>query len=336
MTTINAHRLQRLIKQARPHVSTDDTLPPINGIRFECDGIHIHALATDRYTFAVARTKVREETDAWSATVAEKDLDWLTGWLESHEGDTILDLSVGDNGITITDDSSKLTVPAKDPIFPKWQSLFRDALQDASTSGDLVSLDTKMLARWKRADTHLRVWQTAPEKPLLLVGDDFLGLQMPARYSGNDKGRAAVLNDWSGTLGQKSEPAEALAPLPQPGAVAEMAEGMLRRTLQSTAEMFDVDMDTDKGRAAFIAWVHSGSYAWSAYRLLQALKKADPDLAEATVRDLNEQLESGEIGEWAWDEAAAAGHNPQAWRDDYEAHLKKRAAKQAAETAPAV
>jgi hypothetical protein len=333
VTTINAHKLQRLIKQTRPHVSSDATLPPINGIRFECDGIHVHALATDRYTFAVARTKVREETDAWSATVAEKDLDWLTSWLESHEGDTILNLSVGSNGITITDDSSKLTVPATDPIFPKWQSLFRDALQDASTSGDLVGLDTKMLARWKRADTHLRVWHTAPEKPLLLVGEDFLGLQMPARY-GDDKGRAAVLSDWSGTLGQKSEPAEALAPLPQPGAVAEMAETMLRQTLRSTSEMFNADMDTEKGRAAFIAWVEAGSYAWSAYRILQALKKADPDLAEATVRDLAEQLEAGEIGEWAWDEAAAAGHDPQAWRDDYEARLAKLAAKRAAEAAP--
>lgn len=213
-------------------------------------------------------------------------------------------------------------------------ALLHEELADTrSKQGDMISLDTKMLARWKHADTHLRVWQTAPEKPLLLVGDDFLGLQMPARYRGDAKDRAAVLSDWSGSLGQGGERTETPAPLPEPGAVAEMAKGMLHRTLQSTAEMFDADTDTEKGRAAFIAWVHSGSYAWSAYRLLQALKKADPDLAEATVRDLNEQLESGEIGEWAWDEAKAAGHNPQAWHDDYEAHLKKLAEKRAAKSA---
>jgi hypothetical protein len=325
VTTINAHKLQRLIKQTRPHISPDDTLPPINGIRFECDGIHIHALATDRYTFAAARTKVREETDTWSVTIAEKDLGWLTGWLETHEGDTILDLSTGADGLTVTDDKGKLIVPAKDLTFPKWQNLFRDTLQDASASGDLVSVDTEMLARWKDADSHLRVWHTAPEKPLLLVGDDFLGLQMPARYSGDAKDRPAVLSAWSGSLGKGGEPAEIPAPLPQPGAVAEMAESMLRQTLRSTAEMFGADMDSEKGRAAFNAWVHSGIYAWSAYRLLQALKKADPDLAETTVRDLNDQLESGEIGEWAWDEAEAAGHDPQKWHDDYEAHLKKLA-----------
>ncbi|MCX5253552.1 hypothetical protein OOK27_05115 [Streptomyces canus] len=330
MTTINAHKLQRLIRQTRPHISPDDTVPPINGIRFECDGVHIHALASDRFTFAAARAKVREETDTWSVTVAEKDLGWLTGWLETHKGDTILDLTAGDDGLTITDDHGKLVVPAKDHTFPKWQGMFRDALKDASTSGDLVSVDTEMLARWKAADSHLRVWQTAPEKPLLFVGEDFLGMQMPCRYQGDDKDRAAVLSNWSGSLGKGGEPAETLTPLPEPGAVAEMAESMLRQTLRSTSEMFGADFDTETGRGAFNAWVHSGIYAWSAYRLLQALKKADPDLAETTVRDLDEQLESGEIGEWAWDEADAVGHNPKAWQDEYNDHLKKRAEEQRA------
>ena len=332
MTTINAHKLQRLINQTRPHISSDDTVPAINGIRFECDGVHIHALATDWYTFAAARAKVREETETWAAIINEKDLGWFTGWLENHEGDTILDLSVGDSGLTITDDDGKLTIPAKDLTWPKWQNLFRDALQEAATAESLLSLDTGMLARWKDADSHLRVWQSAAEKPFLLVGEDFIGMQMPCRYSGDVKDRAAALSEWGGSLGQGGETVEITAP-PEPGAVAEMAKGMLRRTLQSTAEMFDADTDTEKGRAAFIAWVHSGSYAWSAYRLLQALKKADPDLAETTVRDLNEQLESGEIGEWAWDAAEQAGHNPQKWHDDYEALLKQRAEKSATATA---
>lgn len=329
MTTINAHKLQRLIRQTRPHINVDDMLPILNGIRFECDGIHIHALATDRYTFAAARAKVREESDTWAVTITEKDLNWLTAWLEAHEGDTILDLAAGADGLTVTDDHGKLVVPAKDMTFPKWQNMFRDVLEDASTSGDLISLDTEMLARWKDADSHLRVWQTMPEKPLLLVGEDFLGLQMPARYTGDAKERTAVLSDWSGSLGQGGEPAEIVV-LPEPGAVAEMAETMLQRTLRSTSEMFGADMNTETGRAAFHAWVHSGIYAWSSYRLLQALKKADPDLAETTVRDLNEQLESGEIGEWAWDEAKAIGHDPKAWQDEYNAHLKKLAEQQRA------
>ncbi|MGW8679570.1 DNA polymerase III subunit beta family protein [Streptomyces sp. NPDC055817] len=327
MTTINAHKLQRLIKQTRPHVGLDDTLPAINGIRFECDGVHVHVLATDRYTFAAARVKVREETDKWAITVSESDLGWFTAWLETHVGDTILSLKAGDDGLTIIDDRGTLVVPGKDHTFPKWQGLFRAALEDASAAGGLISADTRMLARWMDADTYLRVWHTEPEKPLLFVGDDFLGLQMPARYSGDVKDQATALANWFGSLGT-SEAAEITAP-PEPGAVAEMAESMLQRTLRSTSEMFGADLDTEAGSAAFNAWVHSGIYAWSAYRLLQALKKADPDLAETTVRDLNEQLESGELGEWAWDEAEAIGHNPKAWQDEYNAHLKKLAEEQA-------
>ena len=326
MTTINAHKLQRLIAQTRPHVSPDDSFPALNGIRFECDGVHIHVIGTDRYTFAAARTKVREETDTWSITISESDLGWFTGWLATHEGDTILDLKVTSLGMTVTDDRGLLTVPGRDETFPKWQGLFRDALQAATTPDDLVSFDTGMLARWKHADTHLRVWLTGPEKPILLVGEDFLGMQMPCRYRGDAKDRAAVLGNWSGSLGKGGEAVEITAP-PAPGAVAEKAEELLRQTLRSTSEMFGADFDSEKGRGAFNAWVHSGIYAWSAFRLLEALKKADPDLAETTIRDLDEQLESGEIGEWAWDEAEGAGHNPKAWHDDYEAHLKERAEK---------
>jgi hypothetical protein len=332
VTTINARKLQRLIRQTRPHISPDDTVPAINGIRFECDGAHIHVLATDRYTFAVARAKVREETDTWSLTVSESDLDWFTAWLATHEGDTILDLNAGENGLTITDDRGRLLVPARDLTWPKWQHLFRDTLLEIATSDELVSVDTEMLARWKDADSHLRVRQSAAEKPLLLVGDDFLGMQMPCRYSGDVKDRAAALSDWSGSLGAGGKK-ETVAVPPAAGVVAKLAEEMLRQTLRSTSEMLGADMDTLKGRGAFNAWVHSGIYAWSAYRLLEALKKADPDLAETTVRDLSEQLESGEIGEWAWDAAEQAGHNPQQWHDDYEAHKQKLAEKAAAESA---
>jgi hypothetical protein len=227
VTTINAHKLQRLIKQTRPHISPDDTLPPINGIRFECDGVHIHALATDRYTFAAARAKVREETDTWSITISEKTLGWLIPWLEAHEGDTILDLAAGADGLTITDDDGKLVVPAQGSTFPKWQGMFRDALQDASTSGDLVSVDTKMLARWKHADTHLRVWQTAPRSRSCSSATTSSACRCRAGTAAT-KDRAAVLGDWSGSLGE-GEPTETGKPLPQPGAVAEMAEAMLHR-----------------------------------------------------------------------------------------------------------
>lgn len=327
-TTLNAYKLLRLINQTRNHMCGDDTLP-INGIRFENDGTHLHALATDRFTFAAARTKLRATNEPWATTVSRNDLTWLRRWIIAHDGSVIVDLTVDSDKLTLSSERGTVAIPATNSFFPKWQNLFRDTLRDASTSGELVSVDTEFLTRWKDAGTHLRVWQSTPTKPLLLVGDDFLGLQMPARYSGDDKDRAAILGTWIGSLGEGSEPAEMPAP-PEQIDAPKMAEQMLRQTLRSTSELFSGDTPSENPEA-FNAWVSSGIYAWSAYRLLEALKKADPDLAETTVRDLNEQLESGEIGEWAWDEAEKHGHDPQKWHDDYEAHLKDRAAKKAAE-----
>lgn len=332
VTTLNAYKLQALINKTRRHVPADEVLP-ICGIRFECNGTHLHALATDRFTFSVARTKLRQGVEPWTLTVAAEDVDWLRGWLEAHEGADIIDVSADANTLKLGSERGQLTINAATTDFPKWQNMFRDVLREATADRELTSLDTEMLTRWKGAGSHLRVWQAGPLKPLLLVGEDFLGLQMPARYSGEDKDRAAVLGDWIDSLGAGSEPAELPEP-PEQITVPKMIETTLHQTLRSTSEMFGADMNTEGGRAAFNAWVFSGIYAWSAYRFLEALRQADPDLAETTARDLDEQLESGEIGEWAWDAAEKAGHNPQQWHDEYEAHIKKRAKEQkAAETA---
>jgi len=91
-----------------------------------------------------------------------------------------------------------------------------------------------------------------------------------------------------------------------------MSEELLRQTLAATEGLFNAPSD-DPG--ALAAYALSGVHAWSAHRFLTALMKADPDLAADTAADLAEQLDSGEIGEWAWDAAVEAGHDPQQWAD---------------------
>lgn len=327
--TINAHRLLALVAKTRGHVNEDE-VPQLCGIRFESNGTYLHALASDRFTFAVARTKLRQAGEPWALTVPAEDVKWLHGWLKAHEGADIIDVSADGAQLKMSSERGQLTINGSTATFPKWQGMFRDVLSEASSSRELTSLDAHMLARWKSAGSHLRVWQSSEVKPLLLVGDDFLGLQMPARYSGEDKDRPTVLGDWMGSL-SGGEPAELPEP-PEQTSVPKMIEATLHHTLRSTSAMFGADMDTEMGRATFNAWVFSGIYAWSAYRCLEALRQADPDLAETTARDLDEQLESGEIGEWAWDAAEKAGFDPQKWHDEYEAH-KKKLAKKAAEAA---
>jgi hypothetical protein len=63
-----------------------------------------------------------------------------------------------------------------------------------------------------------------------------------------------------------------------------------------------------------------------AFRYLDALYQVDPRAAQEVVKDTAEQLDSGEICEWAWDAAEEAGHKPKQWRDDYEKALAEQTA----------
>lgn len=82
---------------------------------------------------------------------------------------------------------------------------------------------------------------------------------------------------------------------------------------------------------AVASYAAAGVNAWSAYRFLAALHQADPRLAAQTVADLAEELDAGDFSESAWEIAAKAGHDPQKWSDDYEAHLKRLAEKRTVE-----
>jgi hypothetical protein len=104
---------------------------------------------------------------------------------------------------------------------------------------------------------------------------------------------------------------------------------LLKQTIHS-----QVDMHGKSGSnpEEFLAHVSASVHAWMAYRFLEALHTADPRLAASIAAEVAGQLDSGEIGEFAWDAAVEAGHDPQKWHDDYKAHLRDRAAKKDAET----
>jgi hypothetical protein len=89
------------------------------------------------------------------------------------------------------------------------------------------------------------------------------------------------------------------------GAIADHAQDLLKLTLRYTGRG-PTGGDPTSRNAHYFTAINS----WTAYRLLRALQQVDPDL----------------LGQWAWDEAEKAGHDPEAWSDEYEAHLKKLAA----------
>lgn len=335
-STLTAYQLGELLRKVDPHIGRHSGYGAINGVRLDADGHHLHAIATDRYTLAVARTRLHNTDPTWALTISTRDLPALTGWLEV-DGENNVHLSPGTDDVTLTSDRRKLTIPAHSGEFPDWRGLFRTAMEHEPGETPYSGWQSELLKRWETAGHEVHTWQPGPTKPLIVISHEFLGMQMPTRVKG-EPGIAVDHAAWAGSLGggDKVEQVdtfhhhehEELAE--RESFVADAAADLLKQVLRSTSDLFQL---ASGDPAALAAYSLAGGRAWMAYRLLKALEKADPDLLRTTLADTDEQLESGEIGEWAWDEAAAAGHNPQQWHDDYEAHLKALAAKKTEDAA---
>lgn len=342
--TLTAYQFAHLIDRVLPHVGRENGYGPIQGIRLDYDGHHLHAVGTDRYTLAVARQKVHG-TGKWATSISGSNaaangnaLDTLSTWLGYHQGDDNITVTAGSQNpggtLTVASYRGTFTLAAYDGDFPDWRGLIRTAMQNpAGEQPPYAALDSFQLARWQQAGRDVRAWQSTASKPLVVIAKDFVGVQMPTRYTGDGDAPniSADLADWADSLGTGDaiemndtlstwEPQELEE---RDNVIGQQAESLLKLTLRSTGDLFNIATG-DTG--ALTAYALAGTQSWMAYRLLKALQKADPDLLRTVLAETSDELESGEIGEWAWDEATNAGHDPQAWHDDYEAHLKRLAA----------
>jgi hypothetical protein len=337
-STLTAHQLGELLRRTSAHVGRHSRYAAIRGVRLDCDGEFLHAVATDRCALAVARQPLRNTTPAWAMTIAADeeetsgDLAALTAWVRSHPGEEDIHLSPAEGRLTATSSRGTLALRADGGHYPDWRAVCRSAMppqQPDSPAPDVTLLDTELLQRWAAAGREVGTWQTGPGKPLAVVAAGFLGLQMPLRTR-EGQPPAEPWAAWQAALGEgpslsqeetfhPHEPAE----LAEKDLVPATVEDLLKQVLRSTSGMFNTATDDT---AALTAYTLAGIHAWTAYRLAKALQQADPTLLRTVLTDTHEQLESGEISEWAWDEATKAGHDPQKWHDDYEAHLKQLAA----------
>lgn len=334
MTTITAYQLSELLRKVNPHVGRHSGYAVIQGIHLDYDGRHLHAVATDRYTIAVARQTAPGE-GSWTATINGSDrgnhLDGVIAWLASHQGEDAItvepDLGPGYN-LNLASTRSTLTVPVDGGEFPDWRGLIRTAVDRDGTDSPWTGHTSKLLARWETAGHDICTWQSSFDKPMVITASGFIGLQMPRRIA-DEESPAARHDEWADSLGS-GNPVEMDDTLntwePQElderdNVIGQYAEELLQMTLRYTGRSPATEEPVAR-TGHYLAAIHG----WYAYQLLKALEKADPDLLRTVLADTHEQADSGEIGEWAWDEAEKAGHDPEAWRDEYEAHLKKLAA----------
>lgn len=346
-TTLTAYQLAELLRKVEPHVGRNAGYGPIQGVRLDYDGRHLHAIATDRYTMAVARQKTRSSDPAWAHTLHGPNVDALAAWLKARSADgnaRNVHITPGEYDVTFTegDYTTGLTLPAMNGPYPEWRGVLRHSMENPVGEAPYSLVTSSLLARWEAAGNRVCTWQASASKPIVVVGNDFLGIQMPARFTDNNTGPniADDIATWADSFA-KATPVEMDDDLdthePQEledrdNAIGQHAEDLLKQVLRSTTDMHGKSASDP---AEFYAHIMAVLNGWTAYRLLKALQMADPDLLRTVLADTDEQLESGEVGEWAWDEAEKAGHNPQQWHDDYEAHVKALAAKKAADTAAA-
>ncbi|MFJ3817791.1 hypothetical protein [Streptomyces sp. NPDC090056] len=335
--TLNAHQFGRLLERTAGHIA-DESIPRLHGVRLETDDTFLYAIASDRYTLAVARYRHHGLTSApFARTLPARALASLRHWAADQPGGDPVTVTLAENRIRFTSPQGELGVGVDDSReYFGWRGVLRGVIDQlpADAEDPFPVFDTRLLARWTGADHYLRLRVTADRQGALLVGEDFLGAQMPvrSRHDGFDTGLADDLDQartlWDDALGDAPAAAmpDSMPAVRHPShdasrAVAETAEGLLRQTLSST---HDLIQETNISPAAVAAHASSGVTAWMAFRYLEALHHADPKLAVRIVTETAEQLDDGALGEFAYDAAAGAGYNPEEWQEELEAHKAAR------------
>jgi hypothetical protein len=329
--TLNAHQLGRLLERTAGHIAVD-SIPELHGVRLEADDTFLYAVASDRCTLAVARYRHHGLTSGlFACTLPARALTVLRRWAADQPGNDPVTVTPAESRLRFTAPQGELGISVEDGEFFSWRGVLRRVIDQmpAGAEDPFPVFDTRLLARWTDADHYLRLRVTADRQGALLVGEDFLGAQMPARtrHDGFDTGLADGL-DQVRALWDDAPAAAMPDDLPAARAshdaartVAETAEGLLRQTLSSTHDLIE---ETSTSPAAVAAHATAGVTAWMAFRYLEALHHADPKLAARIVAETAEQLDDGALDEFAYDAAAAAGHDPDAWHDEYETKRAKQ------------
>ncbi|MFF7248974.1 hypothetical protein ACFZBU_34265 [Embleya sp. NPDC008237] len=206
-----------MLRDVAPHMGTDDTLPAWFGIRVEADDRHVHLIATDRYTLAVAR-RAAPRIGTWTARLTPTDvkaLDALCRISRTHN----VELAHDGTRPTVRVDTHTLILDNPDTdhdAFPNWKPLVRKALAAASAPTREVAVNARYLARWGRALSRSESSEPAlittaePGGPLVVArGLDFIGLQMPVKVNVPDTDRSPmdkIRDAWTWTLDGTAPP----------------------------------------------------------------------------------------------------------------------------------
>ncbi|OKJ45959.1 hypothetical protein AMK27_39910 [Streptomyces sp. CB02009] len=204
---INAHQLGRMLSRTVSHIGSE-FVAPLHGIRLEADDTYLYAMASDQYTIAVARYQHQGlDGEPFARTVPAPALRSLSEWTDAQHGSDPVTLTTAEGRLRLSAPHGELALAVTDgQKFFDWRGTLHGVLLQSNEGSDpFPVLDSRFLSRFAQADDKVRV-RTADGRATLIVGEDFLGAQMPvcSRQEGFGAHLAEdveqVLTHWTPTL----------------------------------------------------------------------------------------------------------------------------------------
>ena len=217
--TLSASELACLIRPVLSLAGDGSTPPVLNAVLLGNDNGFLTATATDRYRLGVARHEATVDA-GFSALVPLAAIKRILAMFKARRSyDPALRLTVsgGDKPTltvaTIDGLSDGVEMSATFPLevgkYPDLPKLLRKIIKESATAKRATpAVNIELLAGFRYAggpNAPLEVRVVGNNRPILLIGENFIGMQMPVRSDAN--AQAADLGSWA-LLAEPAEKAE--------------------------------------------------------------------------------------------------------------------------------
>ncbi|WP_189242529.1 hypothetical protein [Planobispora rosea] len=205
-TEMTGRELRQFLGAVLPHAGTDALLDVLTVVILEASGGMLHALATDRYTLALARRPLPEATSgALIGAVAAAALQAIVRQIKPRASVRLTLTSEGLSIDQLSDPQISYRLPSRPAFTPllRWRPWLAEQLkqkpQPVVTAARGIALNPAYLARFRTASRDGLPLEMRPAGRCMVItcGSHFFGLAMPMDLS---KARAANPDPLTGWL----------------------------------------------------------------------------------------------------------------------------------------